>query len=287
MKTFNKIIQATVLVSFLLSACSKENEPLLQSAEEAVISKKGLLLEGSQEVPSKNTKACGTMDVSYNKTTKVLSYKITWHSLSGNPVGAHIHGESPRGFNAPVKHAFTELIPKTIAGTFTNTVVVDEVAIKEDDLLKGLYYVNIHTAANPGGEIRGQIEFKKSDIVSKKGLLLEGSQEVPVKKTKACGTVDVYYDKTSKVLTYNLTWKSLSGIPFGAHIHGESARGINSPVKYAFTDLIPKETSGNLTNWVRVDEVAIKEAGLLSGQYYFNLHTALNPGGEIRGQIEF
>ena len=288
MKTLNKIICATVTAFCVLSACSKDNEPItLQSAEDEVISKTGLLLEGSQEVPVKNTAACGTLDVSYNKTTKVLSYTITWTSLTGIPTGAHIHGEAPRGVNAPIKHDFAALIPKTTSGTFTNTVVVDEIAIKEADLLKGLYYVNIHTAANPGGEIRGQIEFTKPEIISKKGLLLEGSQEVPAKNTAACGTLDVSYNKTSKILSYTVTWTSLTGVPIGAHIHGEAPRGVNAPIKHDFAALIPKTTSGTFTNTVVVDEIAIKEADLLKGLYYVNIHTAANPGGEIRGQIEF
>ena len=288
MKNINKIMGAVVIAIAVLSACSKENETLITpSADDEIISKEGLLLEGSQEVPAKNTKACGTLDVSYNKTTKILTYTVTWTDLSDNPVGAHIHGEAPRGVNAGIKHDFTALIPKTKSGTFTNTVLVDEVAIKEKDLLNGLYYVNIHTPLNPGGEIRGQIEFSKHEVIKKKGLLLEGSQEVPPKDTKACGTLDISYDKTSKILTYSITWTGLSGNIVGSHIHGEAPRGVNAGIKHDFTALIPKTTSGAFTNWVAVDEVAIKEAELLNGLYYINLHTPLNPGGEIRGQIEF
>ena len=288
MKNFNKIVGAVVIAIAMMSACSKENEQApLEIAEDEVIEKKGLLLEGSQEVPAKNTKACGTLDVSYNKTTKMLTYTITWTDLTGNPVGAHIHGEAPRGINAGIKHDFAALIPKTTSGTFTNSVLVDEVAIKEAGLLAGLYYVNLHTPMNPGGEIRGQIEFEKAEIVSKKGLLLEGAQEVPAKTTAACGTLDITYNKTNKVLTYSITWTDLTGAPVGAHIHGEAPRGVNAGIKHDFAALIPKMTSGSFSNWLIVDEIAIKEKDLLDGLYYINIHTPLNPGGEIRGQFEF
>jgi hypothetical protein len=287
MKTLNKIMKATIIVSCLLSACSKEiGPPTLQSeVEDEVIIKKGLLLEGSQEVPAKTTKACGTLDVIYNKTTKMLTYTITWNSLSGIPTGAHIHGDAARGANATVKYDFTNLIPKTTSGIFANSVLVDEVAIKEKDLLNGLYYVNLHTATNPGGEIRGQIEFKNAE--TGKGLLLEGAQEVPAKTTSAAGRIVASYNKNTKMLTYTILWNSLTGIPTGAHIHGEAPRGANAGVKYDFSSLIPKTTSGVFANSVLVDEVAIKEVGLLGGQYYINIHTALNPTGEIRGQLEF
>ena len=97
--------------------------------------------------------------MSYNKKTKVLTYKVLWVDLTGNPVGSHIHGEAAKGVNASIKHDFTALIPKATSGTYKGAVVVDEVAIKQAGLLSGLYYVNIHTATFPGGEIRGQIEF--------------------------------------------------------------------------------------------------------------------------------
>ncbi|MFY8004638.1 MAG: CHRD domain-containing protein [Chitinophagaceae bacterium] len=38
-------------------------------------------------------------------------------------------------------------------------VTIDNMNLKESDLLGGMWYVNIHTSANAGGEIRGQIEF--------------------------------------------------------------------------------------------------------------------------------
>jgi hypothetical protein len=122
--------------------------------------KKNLRISGAQEVPPHETSAEGKMDVSYNKCEKVLTYSISWKHLSGEITGSHIHGEAARGVNAGVVHSFTSLIPKTTSGTFTNTVAVDGVSIDEDALLHGLYYLNIHTPKYPGGEIRGQIEFK-------------------------------------------------------------------------------------------------------------------------------
>ena len=152
MKAFKNIAVFLLAGSFILPACHKV-------CHDKVITEKDIPLEGGQEVPRKISKAYGWVDVSYNKRSKVLHYKIRWFNLTGLPIGSHIHGEAPRGVNAPVKHDFTAPLPKVISGEYEGSVLVDEVAIKEAGLLGGLYYFNIHTPTNPGGEIRGQIEF--------------------------------------------------------------------------------------------------------------------------------
>ncbi len=253
-----------------------------------VIEQKGLSLSPIQEVPQNSSPATGTADVSYDKNTKMLTYTITWSNLTGPPTVAHIHGTAPRGTNAGVQHDFSSLIPKTTSGTFTNSVLVDGVKIKEEDLLNGLYYFNIHTAAHPGGELRGQIEFyDQSFIVSRKGLPLSGAQEVPANASTATGTADVTYNKKTKRLSYFITWNNLAAAPTGAHIHGPAARGANASVIHNFSSLLPAATSGALTNSVVIDGTTLKEADLLNGLYYFNIHNPTFPGGEIRGQIEF
>lgn len=124
-----------------------------------IVSKKGLPLSPKQEVPNNNSPASGTADVSYNKDNQMLTYTINWTELTDKPTMSHIHGTGAKGVNAGVKHDFSNSLPKTSSGSFSDSVKVDGAAIKEDSLLAGFYYFNIHTPKNPGGEIRGQIEF--------------------------------------------------------------------------------------------------------------------------------
>jgi hypothetical protein len=114
----------------------------------------------TQEVPVNKSSATGTADVTYNKDTKMLTYTLNWSGLTGKPTMAHIHGTAPRGANTGVKHDLSNVLKKETSGSFTDSVKIDVSDIKEDSLLSGFYYFNIHTPANPGGEIRGQIEFK-------------------------------------------------------------------------------------------------------------------------------
>lgn len=146
------VVFAVALTSMI--ACNKDDDDEPQT----IYTKNGLVLSGNQEVPATTTNATGTMNVSYDKSTKMLTLSATWANLSADPVAAHIHGTAPRGVNAGVKVDFQDNVT-TATGTFNRAVTVDENAIKEDSLLAGFYYFNIHTPANPGGELRGQIEF--------------------------------------------------------------------------------------------------------------------------------
>lgn len=153
MKPFKHFFLTVAASSLILSACQKGDH------HKDVITRQNLPVSGLQEVPQRDTKAYGSLDVCYNKKTKLLTFRVKWTGLTGNPVGSHIHGEAAKGVNAGIKFDFTAPLPKTTSGSYTGSVIVDEVAIKEAGLLAGLYYVNIHTPAFPGGEIRGQVEF--------------------------------------------------------------------------------------------------------------------------------
>lgn len=124
-----------------------------------IATKNGLPLGPDQEVPANNSSGKGTADVSYNKETKTLTYTVNYSGLSEKASMAHIHGTAPRGQNAGVKHDLTGKLQKEVSGSFTDSVKIDASGIVEDSLLNGFYYFNIHTPTNPGGEIRGQIEF--------------------------------------------------------------------------------------------------------------------------------
>lgn len=122
------------------------------------VMQKSFTLGGDQEVPANNSTGKGTAEVSYNKETKVLSYTVNYEGLSDKASMAHIHGTAPKGANAGVVHDLTGPLQKETSGSFSDSVMIDG-KLKEDSLLSGFYYFNIHTPKHPAGEIRGQIEF--------------------------------------------------------------------------------------------------------------------------------
>jgi len=107
-------------------------------------------MNASSEVPPNMTRGSGMAEAWLNKDTNVLKYKITYEGLSGPATAAHFHGPAAAGSNAGVVLPFANAA-SPIEGQATLTPA------QAADLSAGRWYANIHTAANPAGEIRGQM----------------------------------------------------------------------------------------------------------------------------------
>jgi hypothetical protein len=107
-------------------------------------------LDGKQQVPPNTSTATGAADIDYDPASKKLSWKLTYSGLSGPATAAHFHGPAEPGKNAGVAVPITN----TASGSEGSATLTDAQAA---DLTAGKYYVNIHTEANKGGEIRGQV----------------------------------------------------------------------------------------------------------------------------------
>jgi hypothetical protein len=149
------LLPAVMITCLILTACDKNDN----NVDNNVVSKNGIALNAANEVQANPvvSPATGTMNVSYDKTTRQLKWDIVYSGLTDTIVASHIHGTAPKTASAGIKVPFT--LPRTMAGSYSGSTIVDGVAIKEDSLLKGFYYINIHTKRYTGGEIRGQIEF--------------------------------------------------------------------------------------------------------------------------------
>jgi CHRD domain len=111
-------------------------------------------LTGAEQVPPNETTGKGSAAITYDPTTRVVTWTITYSGLSGPATMAHFHGPADKGKNAPV------VIWLSTKGSPAESPFKGEATLTPEqaqDFTAGKWYVNVHTQANPGGEIRGQV----------------------------------------------------------------------------------------------------------------------------------
>ncbi|MDE2296917.1 MAG: CHRD domain-containing protein [Burkholderiales bacterium] len=149
MITVRNIFRATLLASTVAFAgCG-----MMPSSMASDTVKFGATLSGAAEVPPTNSAGTGTLVATLDKGSSVLNWRLSFSGLTGPAVAAHFHGPALPGANAGV------VVPIPLAMTPAEgqaTLTPAQVA----DLTAGKWYVNVHTAAHPGGEIRGQVMVK-------------------------------------------------------------------------------------------------------------------------------
>ncbi len=141
-RSFTKSLFATAILAMGLAGCSS----MLPSNKVTLTGQ----LSASQEVPPTVSSGTGTAEAWLNKDTNVLTWKVSFSGLTGPATAGHFHGPAAAGANAGVVVPFAGTA-SPLEGQATLTPA------QAADLLAGKWYANIHTAANKGGEIRGQM----------------------------------------------------------------------------------------------------------------------------------
>ena len=107
---------------------------------------------------------------------------------------------------------------------------------------------------------------------------LKAANEVPPNNSKATGLAQASFDTVTKTFSVTVTFSGLSGPAIGAHLHGPGEPGKNAGIVLPFNFVLsPIKLSATLTD--------TQAADMMAGKWYVNIHTELNPGGEIRGQL--
>ena len=190
--------------------------------------------------------------------------------LSGPITGIHIH-EAEMGANGGVVTNLTDMVmEKQIQGYLTNFDL--------NKFITGAYYINVHTAANPDGEIRGQLTWANALVVDS---WLNGAQEVPMANVPGMGVGAMWMNSTWDTLYYDYQVTGLSGAITGAHIHSAAIGSNGGVLVNLSSNVMGNRIMGAITGTDLTDAL-IDE--VLWGTTYLNVHTAAYPDGEIRGQ---
>jgi hypothetical protein len=109
-------------------------------------------LLAAEENPPTNSKGTGTVNGTLDTQSHKLEYTVSWSGLASPVTAAHFHGPAERGKNAGVQVPIGGNNPTSpVTGSATLS------AEQQQQLISGLWYVNVHTQNNPSGAIRGQL----------------------------------------------------------------------------------------------------------------------------------
>lgn len=224
------------------------------------------LLTGGQETPSVTTNASGIGTVSVEAGTNKISGGVVTRGVIGTTAHIHVGATGVPG---------AIIIP--LSGGPTVWMVPDNTFLTAGQLtsfINGELYYNVHSATYPDGEIRGQLN-KRLSFAS-----LSGGNQVPSVTSAASGRGVLALDPATKQISGFIRTTGLTGTQ--AHIH-EGAAGVNGLVIITLEESPPGSGVWN----VPASSVltGAQEISFNAGNLYFNVHTAANSGGEIRGQI--
>jgi CHRD domain len=153
------ISRRDVIVAVCLTGIAGSGIAIWAASSEAAPLSFKVALTGDQQVPPVQTAATGTADLSYDAATRMLTWSVAYNGLSGPATMAHLHGPAAAGKNAAPVIWLSEkgaAVANPIKG---NATLTPEQA---QQMMAGEWYINVHTQANQGGEIRGQVMPPKS-----------------------------------------------------------------------------------------------------------------------------
>jgi hypothetical protein len=244
-------------------------------------------LSGAQENPPVATAATGQGTAVISADGSTITYIVTYSGLSGAVNAAHIHTGatgSNGGVILPLTAGPSPMVGTLTAANFSASGTVTTFAEAVAAIRAGTTYFNLHTTANPGGEIRGQILAAGDAYFAD----LNGAQENPPVATAATGTGIAVISADASTITYLVTHTGLSGTVNAAHIHTGAVGangGVILPLTAGPSPMTGVLTAADFSASGSVTTFAQAVAAIRAGTTYFNLHTSANPGGEIRGQI--
>lgn len=230
-------------------------------------------LSNAEVLPAIESSATGEGDITFNLLTGAVAGGVTLEGITATL--AHIH----RGFAGDNGPVVVDFVQDPADPNRWNAVADGALSPEDvDNLLAGALYVNVHSAAHPTGEIRGQLKPENITVVFSP---MSNDQVVPAAPDAASGTVAATIDTASGTATVHAVTSALVE-PTEAHVHS-APEGENAPdVVFA---LAPTQADPN--HWFAERQAVSAEQlqGFTENRWYADVHTSGLPDGAVRGQI--
>jgi hypothetical protein len=232
-------------------------------------------MDGGQEVPAVTAAAKGLAGFKLNEAMDSMWIYAAVSDASGPITKFHIHNGKRGEAGTVAVDLGAKLTGNTVSTVWTGFTRADLTA-----MLRGAYYVNAHTAANPNGELRGQIQLERDRLYTADVM---GWDEVPAVETNARGVAIVQLSPDDSLLSVKVGVQGIDTITL-AHIHQGPAGANGSPV----VNLFPALKGNMIDTVIRVSSLSAPAAfldSLKKGSLYVNFHSKAHGTGEIRGQL--
>ena len=272
---YRSLLLASVLS---LAACSSSDDNDTDAVDETPQAQENTInvsLSPAQEVPSISVEgASASAALVVDDDSGAISGTLNVSGLTGAPTMAHLHAGFA-GTNGPVLFGLDGSDDGQVWTVPADTVLTSE---QLQMLLNGGTYLNVHTEANPAGEVRGQVLPSNIEVYR---TTLTGAQEVPAVNASGTAVGVLTVNADNGAIWANVTTDLQEPVTM-VHIHQGEA-GTNGPVAVGLSQDVENQALWTTVpnDTLDVDSLAALEtAGL-----YFNVHTEANPAGEVRGQI--
>ena len=285
-------------------ASSSPTPATTQAAVSELVDAFASTLTAAQVVPQRSSAATAAGTVVIQPATRLMTATLTTTGIAGTAADIQ---QAPAGLNGPIVFPLTET--SRGSGIWTARAVLTEA--QHNAFRAGDFYFNVRSTNFGEGEIRGQILSQQpgttpatstttgtstntgtntgttsvgaglNPFVTSTGTFLtalRGSQEVPPNTSVALGSGTVLVNPANGQLIAGVTTSGIAGT--SAHIH-EAPQGVNGPIIFPLAESVAG--SGVWTTGAVLTEAQL--ASLRAGNFYFNVHSAAFPNGEIRGQI--
>lgn len=238
-------------------------------------------INGAQETPANTAPGAGSAVMFYDVAANTFDLTVTVNNLANTVTASHIHEGAVGVAGGVVTNLGSEVVYTRTGTTLTATFLNVAHGGTPLKLLQNGAYINLHSAAFPGGEVRGQLIAQPKRLVA----VLNGAGEGPTSTSTAYGAAMITYDPGTNKISTRLNVYNFTNTLSNSHYH-EGAVGVSGPVVHGLGAASAYVKTGNSYGLYFNSQTYLGDPiKLLNGGAYLNVHSNVSPGGEIRGQV--